>query len=318
MPVAVLSPRRGYLKLIKEVTRGTPLATTISMPVNTRTLQGKWTRIKADYMAGSIQVQRDVAAGRRQSEGDIAGPILSDSFGHILMAIMGQDTITGAGPYTHTFIPNTTTPSYTIEKNTGGIAGASASEQFSNTVCKHVSIMGRIDSDADLLQYASSWIGKAPTLITATAYTQPTTKTIPAALAQWSYPTGTPVPDLVSEFQVNFDREADYVKGANNTLDISDAVAVAFRVSGFVDMYFLDYTYYNDFVANTQRSFDILWTLNANEKIQIKMTQLFWDDEALEEGSTFIKRRFPFTGTIDTGLGAVVQAILTNNQSVAY
>lgn len=319
MPVAVLDPRRGYLKLLKENTRGTPIATTVSMTVDNRSLQGKWARIKPTYMNNSVHGQREVAAGRRNAAGDFGGQVTMTEIGHAIMAIMGQDTPTGAGPYTHTFLPVTATPTYTIEKNAGGLTGASQSEQFANAVCSKLTLGGQIERDDAVLMYSTSWLAKAPTLITPTAWTQPTSKVVPAALAAYEYPIATGVNDLVCDFSVTIERAADLVKGANNSLDISDAVATQIRVSGFVDMYFVDYSVYSDFTANTERSISIKWLLSASESIQIKMSKLYWDDENLEEGQTFLKRRFPFSTIYDPGaaLGAV-NIILINNQAAAY
>jgi hypothetical protein len=44
-------------------------------------------------------------AGKEFSEGDINLSLMADNFmGHILVGIMGKDTVTGSGaPYTHTF-----------------------------------------------------------------------------------------------------------------------------------------------------------------------------------------------------------------------
>lgn len=318
MPVAVLSPRRGYLKLLKESVRGTPIAATVSMPVDSRSIQGKWTRVKPDYMNNSVHIQREVAAGRRAAQGDFSGPVLSDSIGNLLMAIFGQDTLTGAGPYTHTFAPITTTPSYSIEKNAGGLSGATSSEQFSNAVCNRLTISGQVDRDDAVLQYQSSWLAKAPTKITATAWTQPTTKVIPAPLTVYENPKGTPVNDLLCEFSVTFEREADFVKGANNSLDISDAVATGFRASGYVDIYFLDYAAYDQFVANTQLSFGVLTALAAGESLRINSTQLYWDDRNLEEGQIFIKQRFALAPIFNATDAGSMTAILINGQSTAY
>lgn len=314
MPVAVKSPRTGFLKLAKEATRGTPVAATVNMPVDSRTLQGRFARGTPNYMNNSIFIMREVFKGRQSASGDISGPVTTLEIGNVLMALFGQDTVTGVGPYVHTFAPAVTTPTYSIEKNRG-LTGASASEQFANAICMRATFSGRVEQDDAPLAYASSWLAKAPTLITPTAWTAPTGVVIPAPLLVWTYGAGSVV-DRLAEWSITFEREADFVKGANNSLDISDAVAVAFRVSGYFDVYFIDLTEYNDFVANTQKILRFKTALSANESIEFFVPRAHIMDENANEGGIFQRTRFPFVGVYD--VAGAAQAILTNGQTLAY
>jgi hypothetical protein len=269
-------------------------------------------------MNNSVHVQREIVKGREAAAGDISGPFLATDCGHILMAMFGGDTVTGANPYTHTFRIAATTPTYTIEKNTGGLSAASTSEQFSNAVCSRVTLAGRVEEDEAFVTYQSSWLAKVPTKITPTTWTKSADKPIAAALATFTFGGG-PLVDMLCDWQVTFERETGFVKGANTSLGISDVVATGFKVSGYVDLYFVDYTQYDDFVANTERVINILTAFDGTNSINVKISKGYLTSRDPEEGEQFVKQRFVIEGIYDSGtpLGAVTVELI-NAQMTAY
>jgi hypothetical protein len=234
------------------------------------------------------------------------------------MAIFGTDTITGTNPYTHKFTVANTTPTYTTERNRGGLSGAANSQQFTNLVARRVTITGRVDQEGAFLRFAVDWLGKAPTLIAATAWTHPTLPEIPASLTAFSYAGATP--DVLTDFTITFERDADTARGANNSVDISDAVATLFRVRGSVELYFLDWTKYSDFVATTERAISITTAIDANNSLALVIPKAYLTEETPVEGETFIKQRFDVLGIYDATAGTLsaAYATLINAVTPAY
>lgn len=319
MPVALVSPRQGYIKIGKEaVTRGVAAATMTSLDVDSRSVGSRQERIKPQTLTNSVSDLLEVVQGRKWADGDISGRVRTDTFGHLLMAIFGADAITGAGPYTHAFTVNSTTPSYTIEKNIGGLSGASNSEQLLNMVCSRLVISGTPEDRNGEVTFAATFIGKHGTKITATAYTKPTVKPIPAALAVFSYG-GSGVTTELTAWQVAFERIVTPAQGASNALDLDDAVATIFRVSGFLDAYFLNWTrFYDDFVANTQRAISLTSATGAADSLQIVTTGAYLSDHAPEEGGDVVKQRVNFDAIFNATDTGAAKVTLLNSVAVAF
>src|SRR5579871_1177570 len=87
------------------------------------------------YAAKTFGVQ----PGMRHGTWDISGAVFPDTFGHILGAHLGADTVTGAGPYTHKFSANnsgTYQPTHYILYDLNGYN----TRVFAGTLCSELTI----------------------------------------------------------------------------------------------------------------------------------------------------------------------------------
>lgn len=103
MPIDYLV-QQSFLAGAKETTWGTPVVTpTFWIPI----MDAKWSpKVKwlpDTSMVGSPAVTRDLVPGKRYDELTFKSNMYLDSIGNQLLNILGAQTVTGTGPYTHTF-----------------------------------------------------------------------------------------------------------------------------------------------------------------------------------------------------------------------
>jgi len=109
----------GYIGVGKEATRGTAVAPTIffrpSRPVSPALRQEL-----AEVPDISTYGVADLIPAARHVEGDLGVVVTPNAIGTLLAALLGNPTTTGTPPnFTHTFIPRITTPTYTVEAQSG-------------------------------------------------------------------------------------------------------------------------------------------------------------------------------------------------------
>jgi hypothetical protein len=109
----------GYIGIGKETTRGTAVAPNIffraSRPVSPALRQevAEMPDIAAYGVADLVPTARHV-------EADLGVVVTPNAIGALLAALLGAPTTAGTAPnYTHTFTPKTTTPTYTVEAQSG-------------------------------------------------------------------------------------------------------------------------------------------------------------------------------------------------------
>src|SRR5579871_720751 len=105
------------------------------------------------YAAKTFGVQ----PGMRHGTWDISGAVFPDTFGHILGAHLGADTVTGAGPYTHKFSANnsgTYQPTHYILYDLNGYN----TRVFAGTLCSELTITF---DPSKLVSYTSKWLARA-------------------------------------------------------------------------------------------------------------------------------------------------------------
>lgn len=87
----------------RETTRGTPVAAAFWLPRTAITFDDKAEKAVAMQAMGVIDEGTDAFVTKVWGEGTIDGYIRDKSFGLILYALMGSESVSGANPYTHTF-----------------------------------------------------------------------------------------------------------------------------------------------------------------------------------------------------------------------
>lgn len=89
----------------KETTRGTAVAMGLWLPKTDMSFDEKMETIQDESSIGVITDVRDNFVTKRWAEGDISGNVEVNSFGYILLALLGSNTTTAAttGAYSHAF-----------------------------------------------------------------------------------------------------------------------------------------------------------------------------------------------------------------------
>ena len=119
--MALLFGHGAFIKLGKETTWSTAVATTISSRINNAALQQTQERNrKANLSVPASGMLGEMFDGFTMVEGSIEMPLYYQGQGLLFeMAFGGAVSSTGGGPYVHTFAPNITLGSSTIEVQRG-------------------------------------------------------------------------------------------------------------------------------------------------------------------------------------------------------
>jgi hypothetical protein len=123
MPYPTITERDGSLSatgLAKETTFGTPVAATTFLPMTSNTMEVDPGWFSPELMMATRDLHVFNLYGQAVYTGAVAGPFFPTNAAELMIASIGTDVVTGAGPlYTHTISQANTLPSLTIEKNLG-------------------------------------------------------------------------------------------------------------------------------------------------------------------------------------------------------
>jgi hypothetical protein len=98
------SSYRHFIAVSKETVQGTPVAPTVTMPVDKFDPQDKPIFIEDNALRGSLTGPYNEVLGVSSSEFDVSGPAFFDTIGYLLANIFGDITETGSSaPYLHKF-----------------------------------------------------------------------------------------------------------------------------------------------------------------------------------------------------------------------
>lgn len=158
-----------YVGIGKQVSKGTPVAPTVSVPYKgTVTLdQGQaGDDIReaglGPYISRTMKTAHDPSGG-------FGLAVRPSTVGKLAAWFLGADTISGAGPYTHTLTPDEAARIWlTVEQNAG--TSGDIIDRFGDCVFKSAKFA--LDGNKDLMS-EFSWFGLTPawqTTVTATAY----------------------------------------------------------------------------------------------------------------------------------------------------
>lgn len=116
---------RSFIGVAKETTKGTAVAPTGYIPVRTCSPKRMPTRLDDVGWRGSAVDTYGSQQGKIVSQHSIEGDLFVDTFGFWLKGLLGEEAISGAGPYTHIFTPLNTgdqqPPALTITDQIGAI-----------------------------------------------------------------------------------------------------------------------------------------------------------------------------------------------------
>src|SRR5579859_2813618 len=214
------------LAMGKEATWGTSVARTAFLPIEQPRFQPKALRNIIDTgLRGKASQEFDVVPGPGEGTFSFNGNVYLDTFGHILQNILGADTITGAGPYTHTFkeLPTTATAlsSHSVEWQNGIQSYLFAGARYSSLTLNFQGTDG-------LLTYQAQGMSKLGTTTapTATAFTSV------SATPGWNGVitiAGDATPATLLEGSIQLQRGLRPVHGVSGSQDLSDLVPLTLQ-----------------------------------------------------------------------------------------
>ncbi|MHB8573540.1 MAG: phage tail tube protein [Candidatus Dormibacteria bacterium] len=312
MPLAVFKRQTGFGK---ESTWGTGVAPTFGMAITGPKPKDDIKALYDDGLRGSPAKDFAYFPGVRQAMFDGDSLYYPDDTPNLLMAILGTDAVTGAGPYTHALTAALTPPSYTISDFLG-ITGSN-SRQYAGCYLSELSFKWATDAD---LKVSFKWGGKASTLIA-----QPTEAyTALTAVAGWqaALTLGGSSDTRLIDAEVTIKRQLEAVWGANNSQDPTAFVPGPLEVSGKLTVAPDDFTEYAYYTGNTQPTASILFTAGANT-LTLQMTKTAIEAAQFETGKTFHTLPLSFKAIANSTDGTAsilspIKAIVVNSRSTTY
>lgn len=260
--MTVQNTARSYLGIAKEVTKGTPVAPTDFIAVESSKLKpadviGELTA--SDMAQGSLVKDYAYVQGRSNSTYDFGGPVYPDTVGYVLGGIMGSVTTTGASaPYTHTIsLKNASAvaadaqpTAFTLTDFYAANVRAYPGIQISDFMMKFTSD-GLLDYDAK----AMGWLSQAASTPTPTFSTVLPT---PVWLATVSI-AGTTISNVV-DGDLTLTRPVTPIFGLANTKDPYQVFLGALETKGKFKFVMENDTELTRYLTNTQPAMTLNWS----------------------------------------------------------
>lgn len=234
---------------------------------------------------------------------------------HWLMALLGVDTISGAGPYTHplTLLNTGLPPSYTLTLFDNLIATARriVGAQVNEVTLKW-SVKGKLTIQAKGIGKIADTVAKPTEAFSAAA-----------AFLGWQFAANIGGANTkIEEGELTLKRQVDPVYGAVGTQDMNDRSIAELYVSGRYTFAAADDTEKTLYTGNTQPSSLLTWTSGTNV-LAIQMTKTaFGKGGDIDRSNKYSRTVVPFraiANATDVGTGnAPVKATGTNGKAVAY
>lgn len=313
----------SYVGWAKETTPGTPVTATVFTPFTSVTPHDIYGYLEDRAMRGSMAPLANVVLGTAHAEYEIQGNVHPDTIGHPIMGVLGKDTVTGAGPYSHVLstLNNAATasnqpPTYTMVDFDGVVTTA---RQMAYFMFSEVTFNFSPDT---LLTYTTHGIGRksgsvaAPTNVPTTTAVMPgwntavtiggsgNTKVLSGSL---SIKRGLVIPDTL-----NASQDPTMFFGGDVTVD------------GSLSFIPTDDTERALYSGNTQPAVVITITQpTSNYSIAFQMTKCAFRDAQANRGQEYVTLPMNFTAVANTtdataGATSPIKVTISNNQSAAY
>lgn len=306
-----------------ESTRGTEVPATIRAPKTDLTMQEKIEPIVDESSIGVITANRDTFVGKSFAEWDIGGNIEVNSFGYVLLAMLGSVwSVTVSWATTHTFdlVESNTHKSLTVHINDPVEWGL----QFPLSCLSSCTISC---NEGEQATYSLTLMSKKPTTTTHTV----TYTTDYKLLSRHSvFKLATNLAGLwaasgncLKSFEITFEKnlEADYCLGA---LEPRDFLNWPLNITGsFTAMYESEATYKALYLAQTKRAlrFELIDTATtigsaSNPTLRIDLPLVAMTEFNKEWGNNdIVTQTVSFEGLHSNTDGTSVEAVLINTKA---
>lgn len=292
-------------------------APTTSVPI--RSFRGNREKTKLPDMSlrGSAVDSFAEADGVYHGTFSIEGDVFADSIGHWLLAIMGEEAISGAGPYLHAF----------TALNSGD------QQPPAHTLWDNYSVNVRRHFGAQLSALNFSWEDNGLLAYTAEAMTLGDT-TVAAPTA--SYGALPPLPAWASTCLIG--GVAAYPLSGSLAITRTNAEPIhvqdglqtprhiwlgALSIEGTLVLLMENDTYYQQFIDNTQPTLDLPF-VSGSTGLRFLMSKATWRTPDVDRGSSYVKLSLPFKAlgnTTDAGASggySPAKITLTNARATVY
>lgn len=314
MPVPTF---RLFAGLAKETTWGTAVPATTFYPILKPKHAVKYQTILDQGFRSNAAKDQGWFQGTAHTEIDYPDMMFyPDDSGHLFMGMLGTDTISGAGPYTHTItlLNSALPPSYTLVK-------------FDALLATARSVAGSYMEDVTLkfAHRGALTVGvKARGKIEANVTAPSNTYSSAPILMPWqgALTLGGGSNAKLIDFSLNIKRPVELIFGINNSQDATAGNVGPIEVTGKMTFVPTDFTEINYYLNNTQPATSIVFTSGTNT-LTLQMTKTAFEDPTeLDHGSAYAKISASFraiANATDAGTGnSPLKVIAVNGKAAAY
>ena len=290
--MSVQNTHRSYIGLAKETTKGTAVTPTVFIPViaNSVKPQDTYGPLYDEGLRGSLVKNYNYIQGRANSTFDFSGAAFADTILYPIAGVLGEDVVTGSGPYVHTIsVKNSATaaadaqPSaFTITDFYAANVRAYAGMQFSDFSLK-------FNADG-LLEYDA----KATGFVSATASTPtPSFSTIlPTPVWYGTVSVGGTQISNSTVGNIDIKRPVTPIFGIANTQNPYQVFVGATEVTGKITFLMENDTQLTNYLTNTQPALVFNWTQGTGStqtQIQATMTKGAYTLAVIERSKDFVE-----------------------------
>lgn len=294
----------GYAGFAFETTYGTPVNPQFWVPYDTIKVEDDIKKVEDQARRGVLSktfaVYNTVQSGKVEMDMDAYPELL----GYFFKAILGQDTVTGTGPYTHTFkVMNALPPSMTIfDYNT------ITYRQYPGAVLHDLSL--KFDTE-DLLKVSAKFESFAS--VTTTSQTNTDTTTDPFKGFQATLQLGgSPNTNLVGG-EISIKRDVKLIYGANNTQNPTKFSAGRIEVTGKLTFDIEDESEWLLYRNGQTPSLQLLFTRDTNTTLQFTCSKIDITKAHIDRSQEFLRVDMDFKALYNTTDAGMIQIVLKNN-----
>ena len=242
--------RTGAIGIAVEGTKGTPLAPTFFVPVQSYSFDDKVEYVKNDSAMGRIEAFNDADIIKRWSEGEYGGKIFIDSVGAELTAVFGASPTTAergtSDVYDHTYeLANNNDHKSLSVSYVDDILDIRSPYAMVNTWALEVAVDDYVKRTISLIGKKSATVTNSPAFTDEVEFI-PSMVSLKLATNLAGLDGASPINVLSFNMEIAKNAEALYVLGSNEP---SDIINKQFGVTGSIEMYF-ENTTYRDYVLN--------------------------------------------------------------------
>jgi Phage tail tube protein len=267
---AALPVARQSFGIAKEVTKGTYVVPSASLPLDTFTPEDKITMLQNVGLRGSMTDVYGMVQGVGNSAVSVGGAVYADTIGWPLAGLLGTDTVTGSGPYVHTLtLLNTGTGQPTSHSLTHNYDATSA-RAYTALQWNSVEIQY---TAPDLAKFTAKASG-----LLSTTQTNPTpsyTTVVPFAAWNCVATLNGATTIVVTEATVTISRKEDIINGLTGLQSpaqiFEGPLSCTWKISGLADASDTALLLY---LNNTQPSVDLTMTSSTNAILEIHSTSV--------------------------------------------
>lgn len=300
-------PKASQLSVVGlalEAAYGTGLAPTKFFPAKTHDYKPKVQRILDEGKRGVNAKDFGAYMGHKFAELSYGGDFYPDVPPYLLYGILGTKSVTGVGPYTHTFTLGSTIPSFT---------------KYDDYVANKRQMPGALVEEFTLRwgtteTTAIQWESRLKSHIGATASAATPSY---GSLAPWlgwqsALTVGGAGNTKLLNGELTLRRTIEQIWPANNTQDPTQFIAGPLEVTGRINLYMDDDTDLDRVLNGTKPATQLVFTSGTNI-LTLIMTSCDWEENTIDRSGAYVRLDANLRGHYNATDAGPIKATLQNS-----